>query len=88
MSLENETAEGSLTDSTVKKFGYVRQAMEHEQCSPYAIEVSSFAVSTYLPLRDPLSGYPVSVSVPSCGPVPHDRPPDTTASKPLLIVHS
>ena len=88
MYLGNRTAEGSLRNSTVKTIGYVRQAMEHEQCSRYAIEVSCFAVSTYLPLRDPLSGYPVSVSVPSCGPVPHDRPPDTTASKPLLIVHS
>ena len=54
MSLGNGTSEGSLGDSTVKKFGYVRQAMKHERCSTYATEVSGFAVSTYLPLRDPL----------------------------------
>ena len=71
MSLGNGTAEGSLRDSTVKKFGYVRQAVEHEQCSTYATEVSSFAVSTYLPVRDPLSGYPRSISTP---PLPQDGP--------------
>ena len=47
MSLGDGTADGSLRDSTVKNFGYVRQALEHELCSTYATEMSRFALSIY-----------------------------------------
>lgn len=53
VSLGNGTAEGDLRDKTVNRFAYVRQGMEHDQCSVYATEVSSSIIYGCMPLTLP-----------------------------------